>query len=527
MKSTCSFLRTFGNGCSIVVFVIGLALACAPTAHAGGVVSICDGTPAAEMNLRTALAGGGKVTFTCSGTIILSSTITISSPNETTIDGTGQNVTISGGNALTVLFIPTGVRLNLNKLTIANGSGDFGGGIYSQGMLTVTNSTFSGNSAQNDGGGIENDEGTLTVRNCEFTSNTGAYGGGIENFHGTVTVNNTTFSGNSARNDGGGIENDGGKSEADDDTFSDNNGSEGGGIENDEGTLTVTNCTFSGNRGVGSGGGIENYFGTLTVLNSTLSGNISFEGSSITNRAFLNPSTSTLVNSIVANNPDSENCTIYVGSVVGYVGSLIGGGNLDDDGTCVGTTSPNPLLGPLQDNGGPTQTMALGVDSAAIGYAVAANCPISDQRGFPRPFMSACSIGAYEPGTLFGSFQANGIVNLTSNAFAVAGTFTLGAVNDGISPPTEVVQLRFGNFSTTIQPGSFQPKNGGFVYVRSSVYGVPTFTMTIQPLGANNYSFGVAAQSATPVGTANPVVTVQVTIGDDGGTTTIQTTFVH
>src|SRR5438132_1077274 len=245
MRSTRSLFKIFANGCRIAIFVIGLALAYAPMAHAGGVVSICDGTPAAEANLRTALAGGGKVTFTCSGTIILSSTVTISSPNETTIDGTGQNVTISGGNALTVFFVPTGVKLNLNKPTIANGSADSGGGIYNEGMLTVTNSTFSSNSAQNDGGGIENDGGTLEVDDDTFSDNIGSEAGGIEN--------------------------DGGTLEVDDDTFSDNIGSEAGGIENDGGTLTVTNSTFSGNKGVDSGGGIENYFGTLTVINSTIS----------------------------------------------------------------------------------------------------------------------------------------------------------------------------------------------------------------------------------------------------------------
>src|SRR5438132_10844674 len=178
MRSTRSLFKIFANGCRIAIFVIGLALAYAPMAHAGGVVSICDGTPAAEANLRTALAGGGKVTFTCSGTIILSSTVTISSPNETTIDGTGQNVTISGGNALTVFFVPTGVKLNLNKPTIANGSADSGGGIYNEGMLTVNNSTLSSNSAQNERGGIENDYGTLTVSNSNFSSNKGVDSGG-------------------------------------------------------------------------------------------------------------------------------------------------------------------------------------------------------------------------------------------------------------------------------------------------------------------------------------------------------------
>jgi hypothetical protein len=86
MKSTQSVHSRLGNW-KVPVLFIGLALACAPLARAAGVVSTCD-----ETHLRTALAGGGKVTFTCSGTITLTvangGTITTSS--NTTIDGTGH-----------------------------------------------------------------------------------------------------------------------------------------------------------------------------------------------------------------------------------------------------------------------------------------------------------------------------------------------------------------------------------------------------------------------------------------------------
>jgi hypothetical protein len=76
----------------LVTLVVLLALALpAPAAHAGGVVDTCD-----EAHLTAALSGGGTVTFTCSGTITLTSTITIAS--DTTIDGSGQAVTISGDN---------------------------------------------------------------------------------------------------------------------------------------------------------------------------------------------------------------------------------------------------------------------------------------------------------------------------------------------------------------------------------------------------------------------------------------------
>lgn len=80
------------------------------------------------------------------------------------------------------------------------------------------------------------------------------------------------------------------------------------------------------------------------------------------------------------------------------------GGNLDSDGSC-GLTLPqskphqNPLLGPLANNGGPTQTMALLSGSPAIGLGVSAICnatPLSglDQRGDPRP--AACDSGAFQ-----------------------------------------------------------------------------------------------------------------------------------
>ena len=103
--------------------------------NAGGPVSICD-----ETHLRAALAGGGTVTFSCSGTITLTAEITIAA--DTTIDGSGQDVTISGNNAVQVFTVNTGVTLNLNEVSIANGyvAGTLnnygGGGIYNSGTLT-------------------------------------------------------------------------------------------------------------------------------------------------------------------------------------------------------------------------------------------------------------------------------------------------------------------------------------------------------------------------------------------------------
>jgi hypothetical protein len=467
----------------ILAILVLLALAApASPAHAGGIVSVCD-----EAHLLTALSGGGMVTFACSGTITLTAEIVIAA--DTTIDGSGQAVTISGNNAVRVFTVKSGVTLNLNELTVADGAVtnfQFGGAIYNNGALTVSNSTFFGNSANTvapsgGGGGIYNGIGTVSVSNSTFstnTANTDGYwggGGGIYNRDGTVIVTNSTFSENSSNTDGGngggggiyngngtvivstsifsdnrasrggGIYNEHGGFTVNTSTFSDNSASEwGGGIQNDSGTLTVgnstfasnsasaggggisggrtltvTNCTFAGNTAGAEGGGIYSWSrGTLTMSNSTFFGNsagwhgggvyIYVSGNSgmvtVTNSTFSSNSatygggiyndvgTVTLENTIVANSPAGNNCT---GAITD------GGGNLSyPDTTCPGINA-DPLLGPLQDNGGPTDTMALGIGSAAIDAGIDAICaalPVNnlDQRGVTRPQGPHCDIGAVE-----------------------------------------------------------------------------------------------------------------------------------
>jgi len=462
---------TLKLGGAMAVIALGIVLVFVPPAHAGGVVSPCD-----EVHLLLALASGGLVTFDCdeAATITLTATVTIS--KNTTIDGSGQNVTISGGNTVGVFMVTSGTTLSLNRITIANGLGGTLGG-----------------------GAISNPGGTVTVTNCTFSGNNSYYGGAIAN-GGTMTVTNSTFSGNHSSSGGGGIDN--------------------------GGTLTVSNSTFFGNSvGPGGqfiGGGAISNFGTSSVTGSTFNGNSvvnSGGGSVARGGAIWNVDAPlTIKNTIVANSASGGNCA--------NSGTLTdGGGNLDTDGTC-GVTTVTPanlnLDSVLRDNGGHTQTLALLPGSAAIGAAVEVNCPISDQRGFPRPFTSACSSGAYEPGTLFKSFHINGDATYyTSNSFALGGTFTLGAdtTDIGINPPNDVVQLRFGTFTAVISPGSFgRVWAGSFAYSRATTGGA-TFQMTIQPLGGSQYAFRASARGPNIMaGTTSPII-VQLNIGDDGGTT--------
>ncbi len=106
----------------------------------------------------------------------------------------------------------------------------------------------------------------------------------------------------------------------------------------------------------------------------------------------------TLGGTIVADN-SGGNCSGTISETSGY--------NLDSGTSCgfsAGTdiNSTEPQLGALSNNGGPTQTQAIGAGSPAIdtGGTTAQGCPATDQRGLPRPDESAdngvCDIGAYE-----------------------------------------------------------------------------------------------------------------------------------
>jgi hypothetical protein len=276
-----------------------------------------------------------------------------------------------------VFLIPSGAAVTMQKLTIRHGraSGDFGGGLYNEGTLTLTNSTIRDNSAHYTGGGVFND-GTLTLLNSTVRSNT-AYrvgGGGLFNYYGrTLTLTNSTVSDNSAGSNGGGLWNDDGTVTLTNSTVSDNSAPYGGGLFNN-GPLSLTQSTVSGNAATFPGAGLDNVYGTVT-----------------------------LTNSIVAHNLGGGNCRNN-DSIRSH------GYNLDSDGSCF-LTAPtdrpgvDPRLGPLQDNGGPTFTQALlpgspAIDAIPWGVNGCGTILVSDQRWQvrPQPVGGACDIGAYEVG---------------------------------------------------------------------------------------------------------------------------------
>jgi hypothetical protein len=288
------------------------------------------------------------------------------------------------------------INMYYGTLTVSDSTFHFnnattGGGIWNNGMLDITNSRITSNEAV-DGSGISNDvDGTLTITNSTFATNKAdEYGGGIYN-SGTLAVTNSRISLNKALW-GGGIFNDL-TLDITDSTFSSNGADFGGGIYNHENsTLTITNSTFFNNTANFYGGGISNWQGTVTINNSTFSTNSADHGGNIDNSGTLE-----ITNSILADSPSGGNCE----------GTITDGGhNIDDGDTCsFGPDSwinTDPLLAPLEDNGGPTRTHALLEGSPAIDNADPLYCPAADQRGFPRPFdgdgdgEAICDVGAFE-----------------------------------------------------------------------------------------------------------------------------------
>src|SRR5882724_8997261 len=272
-----------------------------------------------------------------------------------------------------VFTIPNGVTVTLQALTIRYGHANFGGGLANGGTLTLIHSTVSGNGASA-GGGLSNSYyGTLTLTHSTVSSNRAAAGAaGLYNA-GTLTLTHSTVSGNVTS-------------------------AAGGGLYNSSGTLTLTHSTVSGNAASSGGGGLYNA-GTLTLTHSTVSGNVtSAAGGGLYNSS----GTLTLTSSLVAQNPDGGDCWNDSGAISSQ------GYNLDSDGSCHLTAATDlpgtdPLLGPLQNNGGPTLTHALlpgspALDAIPWGANGCGTSLISDQRwqARPQPAGGACDIGAYE-----------------------------------------------------------------------------------------------------------------------------------
>jgi predicted outer membrane repeat protein len=287
-------------------------------------------------------------------------------PKTITINSEGDDArqtTIHQSGEHRVLEVSAGDTLYLTGVTVTGGDTVFdedepnagvGGGIWvdSGATLNLSESTVTDNSATDSGGGIDTD-GNLYVDSSTIEDNTvsgdNGIGGGIDDFGSTVSITSTTIAGNFAENDGGGL-------------YAGND-------------ITLLNDTFSLNETLGDGTANDVGFDSdvdVATTNTIFDDGL-FEG---TNNG----------------NPECDR---------GELDSQ--GGNISDDDSC-GLGAANDVqdsdeiaLGPVQDNGGPTDTAAPDAGSAAIdGGLDSPDCAATDQRGVRRPQGPHCDIGAFE-----------------------------------------------------------------------------------------------------------------------------------
>jgi hypothetical protein len=287
------------------------------------------------------------------------------------------NTIIQGGDPVVALKAQSA----LCGLTITGGFGHaHGGGINSQLETTMVNCVVSGNATQGaDGAGISS-QGIMSIGDSSISDNHGILGGGLSLTGGSQTlVVNSTIANNSA--------------------------SFGGGIVLENAMASVINSTISGNTATNEGGGIL-IAGASAVLNlslSTITNNAAPTGSGVEAKSGASVNVYT---SIIANQASGQDCTIGFGG--GTITSL--GYNIESATSCGFTNTgdqqnTDPQLGPLQNNGGPTQTHDLATNSPAIDAGQTSCTRATDQRGAPRPVdypgvspdgTAHCDIGAFE-----------------------------------------------------------------------------------------------------------------------------------
>lgn len=361
---------------------------------------------------------------------------------------------------------------NTGPITVAssefsnnNSSDDAGGAIAATdtGRLTVSNSTFSNDNAGNDdGGAIYASSTDLSISNSAFTGDVADNGAGVY-VDGTTstaqqTITGSTFGYDTGGDDGGAIYDNSGDLAITNTTMDHDSEYKGGGIYYDSGDgLSMTNDTLDSNQASQYGGGI--FFatspstGSIDLVNDTIARNTSYYGGGIAYPEEAN----SIENTIVADNSGQWTAggrgDCYYDSPTDNAGAADQGGNLDSDGSCFALGSDqvakDPRLGALAYNGGPLagapgeqvglQTDALQAGSPAIGNAIAADCPATDERGVARSSVQGkCDIGAFQTAPAALSLSKSAPSSATVGA-AFKYTITVSDHGPGPSTTTTVV----------------------------------------------------------------------------------------
>lgn len=412
------------------------------------------------------------------------------------------------------------------------------------GNVSITGLTLLQGDSNNDqssgsaGGAVHNAAGsTLTLNLCTMTTNQASGGGGAIFNAGSLSLNRSTLTSNSAV------------------------GTSRGGAVYNTGTMSVTNSTLDGDSSTDGGGAVYNGPGSILILNNvTITNNASSGGVGGGGIFAEASSTVTVSNTIIANNNASganDDCD-------GTVTSL--GSNLVEDADgCTGLgagdlTGVDPLLGPLQNNGGRTFTRAPLAGSQALDTGGSnGSCELTDQRGLLRPQGTACDEGAYEqfpacpvitlaptalPDGQDGAFYTQTIVpsgGVPPYSFAVtAGSLPEGLALDPVNGILSGVLTKSGgNFTITAFDAGFCP--GSFAYTLNVLSGPscsPT-SITLSPTVLPEATPGIAySQTLTATGgtaphlytvtdgTLPPSLSLDPNTGTIAGTPSVSGTFV-
>ena len=456
-------------------------------------------------------AGADSISFDAAlagQTIVLTNELEVT--NDLTITGLGADrLTLDGDNNSRIFNIDDGsnvatITVEISGLTLTNGNSNEtgptpagnGGAILSFEDLTVKNSTLRDNTARLGGGAIYASYASLTVENSLITGNTAMlHGGGGVKYHRSggigLIINESTFSHNSAMNGAG----------------------SGGAVNFYEGVASILNSTFTENAAVASGGAVYNNVGSMTIESSTLTKNVSGNnGGAIknSNELFVYNSTLSQNNTrhfgagiISSTNTTLEvvNSTIvlnYTRSASSQGGAIYGGNSksftiknsiiaantaannvqitgLYTDTSNIISGSISGLIDPvLRDNGGPTNTHALLLGSAAINAGnntATTNAGLAtDQRGtgFTRIVDGTVDIGAVE-------FQLSYFL-VDINSDLDDGDYSLGQLS-----LREAIKL--ANASSSVNTIIFDPSLAGQTIILNSEL-VISDDLTLTGLGA-------------------------------------------
>jgi Calx-beta domain len=446
-----------------------------------------------------------------------------------------SGLTLYGVNALTGGGGGDGAIANNGALTVSacifsdNSNyfyygGLYGGAINNNGTAIVSNSTFIGNSGAA-GGAIFN-SGLLTLNSSTMEANYlnwavdgldlwgygdigESYGGAIFN-QGALTINNSTLAHNSAQ---GGTAGTGGIYGS----------GVGGGIFASAGTLSINSSTLSDNRargadvsgddpnypGSGYGGGLFIRGGTVLINNSTIAGNQAIPGLLYSDPTaaysygggicnFAGPGALQMYDTILADNVAYTADPDLYGSVTSLGHNLIGYSTGGSGFVASDLLNVNPLLGPLQNNGGPTQTRALLAGSPAIDAGDNANAPAFDQRGpgFPRIVNGTIDIGAFEvqPGSSTPSLKINDVTVTEGNTGTRAATFTITLS----AASTQPVTVAYATANGTATAGSdYQAASGALTFAPGETSKTITVLVNGDRLAEPNETFFVNLSAAT------------------------------